>query len=340
MSKELVDTWKALGEWLCDEEHPEIQVLKEQALAENSWFTIENVGKAIKAIGAKMLSQESLDKFMDHYKWETATKARNIGLISAGNIPLVGFHDLFCILTSGHNAFVKCSSKDSALLKGVRSKLIEINPTLENRFQLLDQLKGMDAYIATGSNNTARYFESYFGAFPHVIRRNRNSVAVLTGEESEEELILLGEDVFSYFGLGCRNVSSLMVPEQYDFAPALTLWQEHFISTIFHNGYKNNYDYNYALHLMNKVPFLMNGCIQLLESDQLPSRIACLHYSIYDDLNSAALRIEGLHDQIQVVVSSVLLNSIPIVPFGQSQQPGLLDYPDGVDTYAFLLNVG
>jgi hypothetical protein len=253
----------------------------------------------------------------------------------AGNIPLVGFHDLLCVLAAGHTAVVKMSDKDSILLPYFVSQWNEILPGLKDQVHIVDKLSGMDAVIATGSNNSLRYFEYYFQKYPHLFRHNRNGVAVLNGDETVDELKWLARDIFLYFGLGCRNVAKVYVPEKYDFGQ----WPEAIGDWSFladHNKYRNNLDYNYAIYITNHVPHIHLGHLILKEDDQIASRIGCLHFQYYqrqDQLN------EWFHQQkadIQCVVSQQALPSWDHIKFGESQEPGLEQYADGVDTMQFL----
>lgn len=308
------------------------------AYQKNSWFTPENIRQAWRALKNQYLSNETLDAITRTYP-ELASNAKSlhIGIIMAGNIPMVGIHDLLCVFLAGHTAHIKLSSKDDVLLPFITSEICHIDERFESYVKFEERLKGLDAYIATGSDNSVRYFEAYFGKYPSIIRRNRSSIAVLTGSESEEDLIALGKDVFSYFGLGCRSVSKLYVPEGYNFEKVLGLWQEKFIDVINHNAYKNNYDYSYTLYLLNKVKFLMNGCVLLTEDDRLSSRIAMLHYETYTDFNDIESKIETLKTNIQCIVGDDGLPlKVHITPFGKAQQPDFMDYADGIDTISFL----
>jgi hypothetical protein len=311
----------------------------ELAYAENSWFIPDNSAKSLSAIANQFLSKSKLESFVSNYKLGDLRRSKKVGIISAGNIPLVGFHDVLCTLLCRYHAFIKLSSKDSILMSFVLDSLKNINPAWENYIHQVDQLKNLGAYIATGSNNTAKYFEQYFATYPHIIRRNRNSIAILSGDESTSNLIDLGHDVFSFFGMGCRNVSKLYVPRDYNFEPLLSLWQEHFAEMIHHNGYKNNYDYNYTIYLMNKVPFLMNGCTILLESESLASRIACLHFEYYDSLSNLEEELELRKEEIQCVVTKFELTNLKTTPFGKAQSPALKDFADGIDTMNFLISL-
>jgi hypothetical protein len=245
----------------------------------------------------------------------------------AGNIPLVGFHDFLCCFLSGHQSFVKLSTKDAWLFPALTEFLIDKNPELAGNIKTVDVLRGMDAYIATGSNNSARYFEYYFAKYSSLIRRNRTSVAVLDGTETDRELEDLADDVFLYFGLGCRNVSQILVPENYDFIPLLRAFRKYQWMAD-HNKFKNNYDYRLSLAILNKLEYMTNDCLLLMQ-DELPfSPISVLHYAMYRNPEDRLLAMEK--DQLQCVIGHKFL------PFGKSQQPGLTDYADGADTMRFL----
>jgi hypothetical protein len=258
-------------------------------------------------------------------------------LILAGNIPLVGFHDFLSVLLSGHKVLVKTASNDQHLIKFLARYLVTVAPEMENYITFTDgKLENFDAVIATGSNNTARYFEFYFKDKPSIIRKNRNSVALLTGTESQEDLVRLGEDIFRYYGLGCRNVSKLFVPKDYDFQPFFKAIYE-YKDVIFYEKYSNNYDYNKAVFLMSNFKLLDNEFLTLKEDSSYTSPISSVFYEYYDDLEQVTLRLENDKDQIQCVVSNGLTpNSIP---FGKTQQPELWDYADNVDTLHFLLQI-
>ena len=256
----------------------------------------------------------------------------------AGNIPLVGFHDLLCTFTAGHRTQIKLSEKDRFLIPYLLRELKDLEPATEQYFELVDNLRAFDAVIATGSNNSSRYFQAYFGRYPHLIRKNRNGIAILTGEESEEELRLLGRDTFRYFGLGCRNVSKIYVPYGYSFEPLLEALHT-YREIILHSKYKNNFDYNYALYVLNKEPYLANGCILLVEQEAIPSRIASLHYQFYGDLPSLEDLLDKTGEEIQCIVCRENLLDRQTIRFGQSQEPTLGDYADNIDTMQFLLSL-
>jgi hypothetical protein len=249
----------------------------------------------------------------------------------AGNIPLVGFHDLLLVFISGHKAVLKPSSKDETLIKHLVEKMIEWNEEVREFVQFAEMLKGCDAYIATGSNNSSRYFEYYFRKYPHIIRHNRVSVAILTGNETNEELEKLADDVYQYFGLGCRNVTKIYVPEGYDFIPLLNTFKK-YDHLADHNKYKNNYDYNLAILILNKKFYMTNGSVLLVEDAAFFSPVSQLNYEFYSNKNSLFSLLQS-HPDIQCIVSREK------TPFGQAQCPSVSDYADGVDTLEFLKNL-
>lgn len=302
----------------------------------NLWFTEENSRKSLDAIAASFLEESKLRAFVDHYKLDNNIKPLRVGIIMAGNIPVVGFHDFLCTFLSGHVSLLKLSDKDPYLFPCLIKMMTSIDERVSDYVEVIGKLENFDAVIATGSNNTARYFNSYFEKYPHIIRKNRNSVAVLTGKEMAAELELLAHDILNYFGLGCRNVSKIYIPKGYDFNPLMEIVHEH-KQIILHSKYKNNFDYNYAIASLNSQPVVMNGCLILLENDSLTSRIASLHYSFYEDANVLQSHLLEIKEQIQCVVAKEPIPEINFVDFGQTQRPGLRDYADGVDTMDMLL---
>ncbi|MCG3167041.1 MAG: hypothetical protein POELPBGB_02824 [Bacteroidia bacterium] len=299
----------------------------------NGWFVEENVRSALSGI-ACMLEQDKLGKWLARYPFKENENPKRVGVVMAGNIPMVGFHDFLCVLISGNTCVAKLSSQDNRLLKAVAAKLIAIEPRFKDRIVFEDgKLKNIDAVIATGSNNTSRYFEYYFGKYPHIIRKNRNSVAVLTGNETAEELALLGDDIFMYFGLGCRNVSKLYVPEGYNFDNFFNAIESR-KKTVLHAKYANNYDYNKAILLVNKYEHFDNGFLLVKRDDALATPVAQINYSFCNSEAALALELEARKEQIQCIVSSKPGH----VPFGQSQKPELWDYADGIDTMQFLMS--
>jgi len=334
---QLINVFSSLGEYLSnpDEQLTEIISTERQY---NAWFTATNVTKAVTAIG-KSLNKIQLETWLNNYDLDKNTENKKVGLILAGNIPLVGFHDVLCVLTTGNHALIKASAQDARLIKFILQKLVDIEPGFASQFTFVDRLANFDVVIATGSNNTSRYFEYYFSKVPHIIRKNRNSLAVLTGNETAAQLYELGHDIFDYYGLGCRNVSKLLVPKGYDFAFFFESIQAH-QSIIDHHKYNNNYDYNKSIYLVNGDKHLDNGFLLVKEDTRWVSPLAVLYYEYYEDIQSAEKLINEQSDQIQCVVSSVPLNVKPqLVDFGMSQQPGLADYADGIDTMDFLSNL-
>lgn len=301
----------------------------------NGWFTESEVFFSIQS-WSNALTKENLDKWLSSYEIPEKS-SKTIGLILAGNIPLVGFHDFLSVLVSGHKALVKLSSNDQKLLPFLAEYLTKINPELQNRIEFTDErLQGFDAVIATGSNNTARYFEYYFKTKPSIIRKNRNSVALLTGEETQEDLIGLGKDIFTYFGLGCRNVSKLFVPKGYDFEKFFGSMYE-YREIINNQKYINNYDYNKAVFLMSNFLVLDNGFLVLKEDSSYASPISSVFYEYYSDLEDIKKRLDQDKELIQCVVSNHLTANS--VAFGQTQLPKLWDYADNVDTISFLNSI-
>jgi hypothetical protein len=301
----------------------------------NGWYTPENVYFSIQS-WAKALTEENIDQWLSNYNIELK-EPKNIGLILAGNIPLVGFHDFLSVLISGNNVLIKTSSNDQFLLPFLAKYLIAIEPELSSKITFVEgKLENFDAVIATGSNNTARYFEYYFKDKPSIIRKNRNSVAVLNGEESKEQLAALGEDTFRYFGLGCRNVSKIFVPKGYSFDSFFEAIFE-YQNVIHYEKYANNYDYNKAVFLMSNFKLLDNGFLTIKEDSSYASPISSVFYEYYDTLEDLQSRLQTEHEQIQCIVSNNLVENS--IGFGQTQKPNLWDYADNVDTISFLLTI-
>ena len=301
----------------------------------NGWFTPEHVHYAIES-WAKALQEDNLNQWLKKYDF-SEVKSKTVSLILAGNIPLVGFHDFLSVLITGHKVLVKTSSNDQHLIKFLANYLTAINPEIEDFITFTDgKLENFDAIIATGSNNTARYFEYYFKDKPSIIRKNRNSVAILTGNETREDLVKLGEDIFRYFGLGCRNVSKLFVPKNYDFQLFFESIYE-FKDVIFYEKYSNNYDYNKAVFLMSNFKLLDNEFLTLKEDSSYASPISSIFFEYYDKIEEIKKKLVNDAEQIQCVVSSCYIENS--IPFGQTQQPLLWDYADNLDTIEFLLSI-
>ena len=318
-----------LGEYILSND-PAWQEAKERASLVNPWFTPEFINIASVNIAKRFLDKQKLLDWVSFYKPEPS-HPKKIGIVMAGNIPLVGFHDFLCVFISGHKAIIKPSSKDETLIKHLVQKLTDWNNEINGGIVFEEMLKGCDAYIATGSNNSARYFEYYFSKYRHIIRRNRTSIAVLDGNETPEELEKLADDIHLYFGMGCRNVTKILVPKGYDFIPLLSAFKKYNYFKD-HNKYKNNYDYNLTLHILNRRFYMANESIILLENSSIFSPISQLNYEFYSNKKDVAENLKSL-DDLQCAVGH------GYIPFGKAQLPSLSDYPDGIDTMNFLTNL-
>ncbi len=329
---ERLDAFVALGHRLTALSPDELTDLAASARNQNAWFDRPNVATALAGI-AHILEPGALAQWAARYPPEP-TAVRQVGVVMAGNIPLVGFHDALCVLLSGHILLAKLSASDTFLMTWILDQLSQIETRFTKFIQIVPRLNAADAFIATGSDNTARYFEFYFGKKPNLIRRNRTSVAVFTGQETDAELAYLGPDIFQYYGLGCRNVSKLYVPERYDFTPLLDALQI-CSGVLNHHKYQNNYDYNKSILLVNAVPHLDSGFLLVTPNTALVSPISVLHYSEYSQEIDLVDQLTDVAPRIQCVVSAGG-RWAGSVPFGRAQQPGVADYADGVDTMAFL----
>ena len=300
----------------------------------NGWFTKANVLKSIEN-WSDALSEENLIKWTSAYNFKNTSEPKNVAIIMAGNIPLVGFHDFLSVLITGNNAVVKLSSNDKHFLPLVTKFLEYYDTDFKGKITFTTgKLINYNTVIATGSNNTARYFEHYFGKHPNIIRKNRNSVAIITGKETKEELEGLGEDIFQYFGLGCRNVSKIFVPKDYNFDLLFEALYK-YNDIINYKKYENNYDYNKAVYLMSMFNILENGFVMLKEDQSFASPIASLFYEYYDDLETLTQLLDEQNEQIQCIACNENVDGF--VKLGKTQQPELWDYADGVDTIEFLL---
>jgi Acyl-CoA reductase (LuxC) len=313
----------------------ELNDLVDNAIHYNNWFTKENVLFAIEN-WAMALQEDTINQWLFKYDFGKVTQ-KKVAIILAGNIPMVGFHDFLSVLISGHKVLVKLSSNDQHLIQFMAKYLQNYHVYFKDNIEFVaGKLENYDAVIATGSNNTARYFDYYFGKVPNIIRKNRNSIAILTGNETKEQLTLLGEDIFRYFGLGCRNVSKLFVPKDYNFNfffEAIFSHQE----VIHYEKYANNYDYNKAVFLMSLFKLLDNGFLTLKEDTGYASPISSIFYEFYENTNDVFQKLEKDKDQIQCIVSNNLNEKH--VYFGQTQKPNLWDYADDIDTISFLINL-
>lgn len=321
-------SWPGFELGINKEEYDELVELTYRVHIYNGWFTPVAVKEAFLGIAA-WLTEEKLQQWVEKYNLNEG-KPKRVALIMAGNIPLVGFHDFLAVFLSGHKAIVKLSSDDKHLFPALLSILKLFNQEIVDWVEIKEQkLEHFDAVIATGSDNSATYFHSYFGRYPNIIRKNRTSIAVLTGEETKAELTELGKDVFNYFGLGCRNVSQIVMPKDFDLDRVFEAFYP-FNPIVNHNKYANNYDYNRAVYLMNLEEILDNGFLLLKEDQKLNSPLGMLHYWRYENKGEVDQFIAAHEDRIQAVIGT------NYIPFGKSQSPQLEDYADGVDTLAFL----
>jgi hypothetical protein len=326
-----ISAFVRLGNHLSNLSDEAFETLALNARLENPWFTAENVKRSLTGI-TQYLKEDKLRQWTSHYTLNPK-EPKEVALVLAGNIPLVGFHDLLSVLISGHHAQLKLSSKDSKLIQYLIKHLIWLEPAFEKAITIKEnKLENFEAVIATGSDNSARYFEYYFGKYPNIIRKNRSSCVILTGTESDEEMEALGEDIFSYFGLGCRNVSKAFVPKGYDLAKILSRW-ESYKDIIHHHKYCNNYDYQKSILLVNLIPFLDNGFILLQENDKLVSPISVLFYEYYTDQTDLKNKLSLNKEKIQCIVGS---SNLATTTFGTAQYPNVWDYADNVDTLTFL----
>lgn len=323
----------SLGKRISSLEPEEKETLARRSHQQNNWFTQESIQLALEGI-VFLLEEKNLRKWISAYSFPERTEPKNVGIIMAGNIPGVGFHDLISVLISGHKASVKLSSADSFFSTWLIQELLEIEPRLKSFISLEEMLKGKDAYIATGSDNSARYFIYYFGKYPHIIRANRTSVGILTGTESDQDLEDLGKDIFSYFGLGCRNVSKLYAKNKEILLRLLDVLEK-FKSVSDNHKYLNNYEYNKSIYLVNREDHLDNGFLLLKQSKELVSPIGVLYYEFYEDAPQLIQELDAQKNKIQVMVGKK--SECPVfIPFGTAQKPAPWDYADKVDTLKFL----
>lgn len=333
--QQIIRALSLFGDW-CGQQSNINSAVFEQAKAQNPWFTIDNQKFAFQT-WANTLTEQNLNQWLSEYSIKRPLSPKSILLVCAGNLPLVALHDLLCILVSGNKAILKLSKDDSILMKAAIDSLKNIDNSFVPMIEIIDgitQVKNYDAVIATGSNNTNRYFEAYFSKLPSILRKHRNSVAVIHPQESIDNRTALGNDIFRYFGMGCRNVSKIYIPKNYDLAnffEVLEGWKD----ITFHNGYANNYQYHKAIWLMDKEVFFDNGFVMLKEQSSNSSPLSCVYFEYYSDYEAVFKKIEAERDQIQCIVSSRPGD----VAFGKSQQPSLSSYADNVDTLAFLLNL-
>ena len=329
--QERIELMGRLGEYMRGQEEDWLAI-KEKAFRENQWFIPDFIDRATHNIADSFLNPSYLQAWAAGYGIpDSQASPKTVGLVMAGNIPLVGFHDFLCVFISGHTMMVKTSSKDEVMIKHLAEKMGEWAPVLREKICFSERLTGCDAYIATGSNNSGRYFEYYFGKYPHIIRKNRTSVAVLDGTETGAELDALSDDIQLYFGLGCRNITKLLVPKEYDFIPLLHALRKYEYLMDFHK-YKNNFDYHLALLIMGNRYYMNNDSIILTENLSQFSPVSQVHYTFYENKEELTELIVG-NEEIQCVVGH------GYIPFGMSQTPSLTDYADGEDTLSFLMKL-
>ncbi len=327
---ERIDIMVKLGKYLIAD-GPQLKSIKQKAFEKNKWFTQQFVDLALKNISEQFLDRNKLEEWIQVYHLDNNISAKNIGIVMAGNIPLVGFHDFLCTFISGHEQKIKLSEKDDVLFPYILNKLSQWKPEISEAVEFADMLKECDAFIATGSNNSARYFNYYFGKYPSIIRQNKTSIGILTGKETENELELMADDIHTYFGLGCRNITSIYVPKDYDFIGLLNSFKKYsYFSN--HTKYKNNYDYSLALLIMNNKKYMANESVILFESENIFSPVSQLHYSFYDDINIVSEYLRNNKD-VQCICGD------GEIAFGEAQEPKLKDYADGIDTMQFLLGL-
>lgn len=330
---------RMIAESALDSNSAPINVI-ENAHIHNPWFTPVNVRNSINAIAKQWLNKVIIEEWLSRYSINklNTQSPKTVGVIMAGNIPLVGFHDFMCVMISGNKFLGKFSSKDGNLMLTITQMLTEIEPEFSNYIEITDnQLKGFDAVIATGSDNSSRYFDYYFKNYPTIIRKHRNSIAIITGNETKSDFEQLSNDIFNYFGLGCRNVSKLLVPQGYNFTPMLDSFIKwsHLIN---HNKYANNYEYNRAIYTMNQVMHLDTGYLLVTPSEVIESPVGVLFYQEYNTLKDAVEYINQNGERVQCIVGNAGTHPHAI-PFGTTQSPRIIDYADGVDTVEFLLGI-
>lgn len=332
--KQRIEAFVTLGTFLSSTSQELADVIHKASIL-NPWYTTANTKKQLAAL-AHNLTTKHLTSWLSPYP--SLDSDKSVALILAGNIPLVGFHDIMAVLLAGFKTQIKVSSEDAGLTSFVLNKLIEIEPLFAQKISLPDRLQNFDLVIATGSDNSSRYFEYYFGKKPHIIRKNRNSLAILTGKESQAHLQALGNDIFDFFGLGCRSVSKIYIPKGYDigsFYEGIASFKE----VMDHFKYTNNYDYNKSIYLINADKHYDNGFLLLKEDQRFASPLAVVFYEEYEDLSDLYTSLQAQADKIQCIVTDEeAIIDIPCFKFGCSQAPALSDYADGVNTLDFLFS--
>ncbi len=335
---------KELSGAISDENNLELSRLLVDIRDRNPWFTPTSIQQSLSA-WSLALTEEGIERWVGHYPEIHQSLSVKVGVINAGNIPLVGLHDLLSVFITGNTYIGKNATEDPFLLPWIIREWVTLVPGIERCFSFVDKLSGMERVIATGSNNSARYFEYYFGKYPNIIRKNRHAVAIIDGSESIDELVELGRDIFTYYGLGCRNVAKIYVPDKYDFKDFFeSIYRFHEVMN--HHKYMNNFDYNNSVYLLKQIPFLQNNFLILKEDEAISSPLAVLFFEYYSTENTLIQKLEERQEELQCVAVNDRLKyrlsenvvQIPIVNMGATQFPSLMDYADGVDTVRFLLN--
>jgi len=332
-----IEVLHSLGEYIHQELNGALVPVKEQAIIENLWFTEEGINQALSAVAEKFLNRDVLIGWAKQYNIPNK-ESKKVGLVLAGNIPMVGLHDVISVFLSGHKAVIKYSSKDKVLISYLIDRMGQIDASSAIYFEEVEFLKNMDGVIATGGETASTHFEYYFSKYPHIIRKNRSSVAIITPEDGSAELQLLGKDIFTYYGLGCRSISKMYIPQGYN----LDTFFESIIDyghVLNHNKYKNNYDYSNAIYLLGNHTFLTNNFLIIREEESISSRIACVHYEYYSDLNTLAHTLQDKMDDLQCIASSYPIEGLPHTALGTCQSPAIDDYADHVDTMDFLIQL-
>lgn len=302
----------------------------EAALNDNSWFTEETINSAIQAICDTMLNKTELERWSSKYSF---TKSYNIGVIAAGNIPLVGFYDILAVIVSKSTCYYKPSSKDSALINWIVSEVKK----LDNDFKIyeLTDNSPLDAIIATGSDNTNRYFKSKYGDLKALYRGTRTSVAIITNQTTDKEIEALHGDIFTYWGLGCRNVSHLYVENGFDLNRITLCFSR---KKITFKKYINNYLFTRAEKVINKEKFIDGGYYIIKENDAKTSALSEITYSFFDSIKDVECDLQINDSKIQCVVNNNVVNHKRGVQFGKAQMPELEDAPNSQDVLKFISN--
>ena len=330
--------WQALGDRLA-EAPDSVELAKLHAQRENPWFTIDHIETALTSIQSKFLNASLVEHWLQDYDLHgNATKRKRVGIVCAGNIPMVAFHDIMCTITSGHHAVIKLSHKDQFLIPALCKELIALHPRLSDVISFVNKLENYDAVIATGSDNSHRYFKAYFGHVPHIFRKNRTSVGVIHEHDSDQNLLELAKDIFIHFGLGCRNISKLFIPHGFDMNRLFEATMAYSAYAL-HSKYRNNFIYHSALFQMNKVNYFTNDLLILLETEEWHSPLSVVYYSHYEQPSEVTRILHNRADDIQAIYSSMPLDDVPVQGPGAGQEPNLWDYADQVDTLSFLLEL-